>query len=99
MVLEAHTWTVKALSEVVHLLKKLERTKIADSWSVKCLISFFCSRVNWGVSRGTLKIDINHEESYLPLIEMEGKRAVSRATISLLITQVTWIIIYKLHFM
>lgn len=37
-------------------------------------ISSFCFMVNWGASRGMLKLDINHEESYL-LTEMVRKKS------------------------
>lgn len=99
MVLEDYIWMVKALSEVVRRLKKIEHVKGAGIFGLKnAYISFFCFRVNWGASGGTLKLDINHEESYL-LTETDKKRAVSRLTLSLFITQITWIIILKLHFM
>lgn len=73
MVLADCIWTVKALSEVVHLLKKLEHATIADTLVYRILYFTILSQSKLGYLLGclhTLKIDFNLGESYLLLTEM-----------------------------
>lgn len=70
MVLEDCIWTVKALSEVVHSLKKLEHGKTAEY--MVCRILHFILLFQGLL--GCFLSYLNHEESYLLLTEMEGKK-------------------------